>query len=967
MRTILLILAFVGLIPSGFAQQLLYKHYSTETGLPSNEVYQITQDSSDHILIATDRGAVRFDGYSFENVLIKPGKLSYPVYHIYKSPAGKIYMSGAQGLIYEYSHRAMSLCVRDNAFGQEFTHSGILVANSIAEWQDTLWVNFNTDRNFSSAISSGYITRSGGHHKINHKEGFHFDLKRLFFHHRFSNRQDLVQHVYITWEDGTTALDSIALDWDHNYVRRPFYVALEGYQLLCIGRKLFIYKNKKRITEHRFDANVLSIGLSRHGELMIGFENKGAALYKFNHGSLKEPVKEFLPGISVTSIHEDHQEGFWFSSHESGLFYLPPALTKYWENPEPVQSMITHRGKTYVGYLSGVVEVYEDDRRIEVFKLPLLRTNPLLNFFVDEEDAVICITWYGAMKKINGRWKMNPFKDVAILERAGHSLFAASVRSGVVREYPQIGGKIIKSVTLPKRIVSMCTDRDGKLWLGTLHGLYLYTENGLEDLREKNAVFGDRIVSVKQLENGSIAVASLSNGIVMINEGDTTILNRSTNFNFNFINSLETDKNVLWVGTTDGLYKILYRSGQVETKRFGFESGLPTVNITSFKINNGWIYIKWMNRLAILSQVSMEKSKNLGSLYFRNVFAKGKNISLAGNLRLPRNENDLLFSFNVVNLAAANGQTYEYKLDGYDRRWNKTREREANYTNLSPGSYVFRVRVKSSDSQYKEIFYRFSIKRAIWQQTWFLVIATILSIAAVYLLFRIRLRIVKKKNQLKLDLAESRQKAMLQVMNPHFIFNLLNNIQGSILTKDNITSASLLSQFARLMRQTVQMGKKKHVSLEQEIDFLDQYLKLESLRAPGKFTYYINMDPALKLKTTLVPTLLIQPFIENAIKHGVMHLPNGKAGIISITFSQKGNELYCHIDDNGVGRVKAESIKAGMNEHESSGIEITLKRLRLLHEENRTPYYYRIEDKYAENADASGTRVILSVPFKKLL
>jgi sensor histidine kinase YesM len=175
-------------------------------------------------------------------------------------------------------------------------------------------------------------------------------------------------------------------------------------------------------------------------------------------------------------------------------------------------------------------------------------------------------------------------------------------------------------------------------------------------------------------------------------------------------------------------------------------------------------------------------------------------------------------------------------------------------------------------------------------------------------------------------------------------------------------SASTLSKFAKLMRMSLEMSSKKFVPLGEELTLISKYLELEQLRSSNKFSYELQIDPSLETKGVGVPTMLIQPFVENAVKHGIMHLLH--PGKIHISIQLKGSDLYCYIDDNGIGRQHSAILNANIRgEHQSSGIAITLKRLKLLHKEKGTSFAYDVIDKTNANGDATGTTIIFTLPF----
>jgi LytS/YehU family sensor histidine kinase len=233
----------------------------------------------------------------------------------------------------------------------------------------------------------------------------------------------------------------------------------------------------------------------------------------------------------------------------------------------------------------------------------------------------------------------------------------------------------------------------------------------------------------------------------------------------------------------------------------------------------------------------------------------------------------------------------------------------------------------------------------------------------IYLLFRRRISAIKTKAAIRQQMAELEAKAIRAQMNPHFIFNSLNAIQESIVLHDYDTSYQYLSKFSKLLRLVLNNSEKNVIPLADEIEMNRLYLELESLRFKHSFCYSIKVDEAIDVELIRFPSLMLQPFIENAIWHGLMHKDGEK--ILSIVFRQKGAELECVIEDNGIGRGKAAAIKEqklGSHHFESKGTDLARQRIQLLQASGAMSANLDIEDLVNKNGEAIGTRVIIRIP-----
>lgn len=229
----------------------------------------------------------------------------------------------------------------------------------------------------------------------------------------------------------------------------------------------------------------------------------------------------------------------------------------------------------------------------------------------------------------------------------------------------------------------------------------------------------------------------------------------------------------------------------------------------------------------------------------------------------------------------------------------------------------------------------------------------------IYILYRNKA--IRKRNKLQQELNLYMQKALSQQMNPHFIFNTVNSIQYYILNNDKVASNKYLTMFARLMRVTLENSQHHLIPIQDEVLALNLYLDLESLRFEEKFEYKITLDEENEVEIYKIPTLLIQPYVENSIWHGLMH----KEGIgkISIDISVIGNMVKCTIEDNGIGREKAAEIKKEKNaSHKSLGTKITENRLRLINSLYGSDMSVSFIDLKDEIGKASGTRVEICFP-----
>ena len=954
---------------TALSQQPYLQHFTVDDGLPSNELYQVLQDTTGHLLIASDRGAVRYDGYSFEDIPHRNQQNSRPVYYIYASGKRGIFFSSLQGKIFHYRNDSLYDYRFNNKTAQLFNHPGILIANSIATKQDTLWISFNNDFNYNYKVGSCYATLSGDVRKIEKPDGIYFDLGRMFFYRQLSlsSMQQTKQPVYITWPDGAVTTDEIDLTWQGGYIRRLFYERFDDYHLFSTGRWLHVYKDRKKISSQLFTDNVLTLTPLDNGRYGIGFENSGAAVFQLEGGQLIPTGERFLEGYSVTCLYRDNQQGLWLSTLENGLFYYPPSQPRLWEDQSRIVFLDKRKNSIYIGYQSGKIAVFSENKLTETLQVPLPSGTHLLRCAFLHNDSIVAITSKGYYYRKENNWQFEPGWDLLLLSFAPDLLLGASTATADLHVYEGLGKSPRVKHPLAKRIISMYGDSQGNGWIGTWEGLMKYIEGRVVDFSSKSPVFRDRIVSIGELPGGQLVVASLGNGLAVYHKGRIYTLSTKNGLRSNIINNMVTDGRDIWIGTNKGLSMARFENGRFRVIHAGLEAGLPSLDINQFTVSNGWLYIKWVNRLLTINTTRLVQSNENTRTKITSVITTDKGQTLKAGNNLHHHQNALTFNFTAVHLSAARQQEYMYKLEGFDLNWHRTRERYTKYTNLPPGNYRFIVQAVNLQNGTLSApdFYKLTINPAFWQRWWFPFLAVGLVVLLLIAVFQRRLNAIKEKNTLLLDLAENRQKVLVQLIHPHFVFNVLNTIQGAVLKQDKMVAASLIARFAKLMRLSMELSKEKWVKLEKETDLLNRYFELEEIRSPDRFSYAIEALPPVDPSAFLIPSMLIQPFVENAIKHGVMHLAGRKGNIHIRLWLEKG-ALLCQVDDNGIGRRESERInKKQREDHESSGIEITLHRLRLLHREQNTTFVYEITDKLNEQGEPAGTAILFSIPYKK--
>ena len=488
------------------------------------------------------------------------------------------------------------------------------------------------------------------------------------------------------------------------------------------------------------------------------------------------------------------------------------------------------------------------------------------------------------------------------------------------------------------------------------------------------------------------------------------------------------DKNGhLWITTqTSGLYELYFEEGKETWKNYTVNSGigLPTDYCNKIKQSPADSCL-WINNTAgllkfdpvkkkVVSIITMQNGlSDMGFGYTFNIFPDNKLAQLFYGslniidlntykentfkpvvqfnsikvldqeklfavdfgqpvLKLTNQQNFLQFEFAALVFNNANQSQYAYMLEGADRDWIYSGQTNtASYSGLQPGTYTFKVKAANNDGLWgSETSLKIIIQPPFYARWWFIALCGIFIASAVYAWNRFKVQQAKKEEKLKAafqqQIAQTEMKALRAQMNPHFIFNSLNSIQKYILKNEHFEASQYLTKFSRLIRLILDHSNQNTVQLSSELEMLKLYIEMESLRFDDKFDYKIIMEDNLQPDMVEIPSMLIQPYVENAIWHGLLHKET--KGTLLLSFSRgNSSSLTVTIEDDGIGREKAAELKSKqVLKKKSYGMRITEDRIAIINRIQNINATSEIIDLKDELGNAAGTKVVLSIPVKPL-
>jgi two-component sensor histidine kinase len=422
----------------------------------------------------------------------------------------------------------------------------------------------------------------------------------------------------------------------------------------------------------------------------------------------------------------------------------------------------------------------------------------------------------------------------------------------------------------------------------------------------------------------------------------------------------------IWLGMANGISAFNIKDHSI--KQFNYSDGLPSAVVTSPR--NGSFYDSLKNRFYfgagqyLISFVPDARGAEKTAPIF-SVEVMGETQTQNQKIVFPYSKNNVELTFNAINFTDPEENRFAYRfLSEQNENWNELYTKNVVVlSKLPPGSHRIAVKIFSVNNRWppQTQTIHLQIKPPFWKSPWFLFCAVAALIMLVVFIYRRRVNQINRQANIDKQLAQTEMKALHAQMNPHFIFNCLNSIREMILNDENEQASLYLSKFAKLIRITLNHSSKQFVSLKDTVDYLERYIEMESIRN-NQFNYKIDVANELNVHDMMVPPMLIQPFIENAIWHGSSQKKNIT---IEISFKQRGNQLICIVEDDGIGIEESLKQKNDITHEPSIGIDNIKQRIELLNEKYNLQSAIQIKDKLTLSpANGTGTIVTLHLPIK---
>lgn len=957
----------------GYGQTTYLQHYSTKNGLPSNNCYYTLQDSKGYIWIATDAGVSRFDGKVFENFSIDDGLPDNQILQLKEDKSGKIWFFALNGQlsyflngkIYNESNDKLLRLLKFNA----------VIVSFFEDSKGRIW--FGTNKNVLVMWDGKSVMK-----------------------YISANQERQYTSTFI-FEDKSGTIWAYSNKCVRVFNNNSFTIA--PYSTLPISYKTILNLPGKKLGY--LDKNGLNIRDGSRQHLLLKIDasllnndpgyfllDKNDVLWLSNGSGVFqiEPsgkTTSYLKNIPTSQVIKDAKNNMWFTTN-SGIYMLPQKDERLYVidknsglGTDIVKSVVKdNKNRLWLGLDEGSINILNlSTYQVSKIQLPDKQRYNIIKQLV--HDTILHTIYFasdyglGKVDDIYGKLKIDYLKEtnnnmfvIKNFSLRKDQTLALALSSGVAIlpdrknkfEFTSLNFKQGLNF-FSNRAYCVFYDRQQNLWFSNINGLSEFSNSRLYNYYGNN-LLTKRINDIQELTDGTIVLATDGYGIIFLkNKKIIRIITQKDGLADNICKKLFVKDNYAWIITNNGINRIALIDKRLSVESFEYTNPMLSDDVNNLYIDNRYAYFATNNGLIYFSYHNANSNHEAPKVLISSIANNKIKLRLNEVVHtLAPSDNNITFTYSAIDFQNKS-ITYRYRLKA-DANWTETKSRRLEFSSLEPGDYAFELSAKSNNSNWSTpTRVNFSLKRHFWQTAWFIMGIFLLAGFAFYKAAVVITKRQKNKEQQQLRLKNKilmlEQRALQAMMNPHFVFNIMNSIQHYINTKDTNSANKILTGFAKLIRKNLEICTKSFISLDEEIGYLELYLSLEKKRFGEKFQYTIHVSNAIDKEETLIPSMILQPYIENAIWHGLM--PKEEGGKLDIRIDLKGQDhLLIQIIDDGVGIDNSLRNKKG--HHISKGMSLTKERINLLNQIGVNPIQIDIRQN-----GVSGTYVAIMVPLNQ--
>jgi ligand-binding sensor domain-containing protein len=947
---------------SAFSQEYSYTHYDISDGLAGSTVYCITQDKDGFIWTGTETGVSRFDGTHFHNYTTVDGLPDVEVLEMFCDSKGRVWMAPfRKSICYYYKGRFYN---QDN----DSTLRKLRIGSNVEQFAEDKAGNILVATRYALYL----LNTDGSVHEFD-------SIRRQPIRNcaTVSSGPDgkfLVQEgseIYKFFEGAFTPFFPIVIESSS-----PIYLSMNPLGLIW-------RKDSDNAVIHSFaTGRTVPMPFERAAYRHISFSTLDDSLFYYNEnsGALEYNLhtgvsRQLLPGRQVSRTFRDVSGSLWFTTLGQGIYRLnsDEFRTIKLTTPDNEQSSVYAIRRLGDNIVAGDNHNYLFVLRLAdlTLKRIVTLTAPSKNRVADIDrmsNGNVYIASDLGIEEMTADLRRIFYNPIGLKScvriDSNRLLFASFWGAGIfdLRTFK------IADTLWRERASTVFYHRD-TAYIGTLNGLYAKAgDRSVVALGDKIPFFRKRISAMAEAADGTMWIGSYDAGVVGYRDGNIVArFSKRDGLTSDICRTLCVNGSTLWIGTDKGLTRIILDRPGYPMNQYTSQDGLGSDMINSIYVDGTVTYVGTPSGLSFFDERKIDVSEGCRIHLLSINNSDRERIGDTANLVLPYADKHVRIEFAGISYRSVGDITYRYRLLGLDSVWRTTRENFLEYPTLPSGSYDLQLQAVNKFGLKSIIMpLHFVVATPWWQTFWFygVVLAALLSLIWLFVTLRIRQIRNRQREKEKLGqrIMEMEHMALQAQMNPHFIFNCLNSIQQYIFEQDIFAANKYLTGFSKLIRATLQNSSKSFILLSEEISYLSGYLSLEKLRFKEKMDYSVEVDPALQGSDYMIPPMLIQPYVENSMRHGLRHKITGN-GFIHIHFQHTGTRLSVVVEDNGIGRKGAAAFKTREHiEYQSKGMSLTADRIRMMNARYGDAIKVEVIDLEDDEGRPAGTRVIMNFP-----
>lgn len=946
-KVFIVLISILAFCVGSHAQQLPSYTFTVRDGLPHSDVYRIMQDSQGFVWLSTADGVSVYNGRTFKNYKTEDGLSAHSVMSVAEGPdeekwictyGGKINMIRGRKITNE---KPAGDSMPDYVlFCQPDTSGAWIITKSrgVIRLRKTGGTTYTVDSIYFPRINFHHILkRSTGEIIFGSEEGLFTTTGngsvRTFLPDVFTGRIDAIC-------EGSGGSFWVACDNIIYQVRNNQVI----YRTICTGL-----------------TSISDMLADRQNRLWVA---GAGGLITIRNG--KQEVLTYKAGLRhfiINDLYEDRLGNIWIATHGSGLFCIYSlGITNF-----PVQEGINNYADAifcsdnsiYAGSIGRVAKLIGDHFLPHPVKL--LRGSDFIYFIVRHDNDLYIGTQRGCIVQGNGSERMIEANGaISICITPKRTWIGGFGKLGVLENgrYLAIDTAGILHNT---RFNSICSGNNGVLYFGTNRGLFVF-DGKFTQMPVGSSKLSNTIRKVYCDHTGKIWIGTDS-GLYIFSGRNGMAQQHNVPAGARYTSAAEDTSGTIWIGSSAGLYRLAPNGGLLH---YDITSGLISNEVRSLCIDRrGCLWTGTVNGISCVS-TDVSAAINAAPLPYITEAKVGSSIySFPHTISVPAHTQGFTVSFAAPDFPYADKVEYQYQISGIHKDWQSCAGNAIDIPSLPGGNYDFRVRARKNNGPWsKPAWLSLIIETPFTETLLFFVLCAIAALPLAYFLFRwvlLRKTMARKKQaDQEVRMLHLRHQALSAMINPHFLFNCLNTIQGYIQKNDRDAARTYLSGFSRLMRSTLEHSRTLDINLEEELTQLRLYLEMQELRFGPKLRYSLQCDID-KAGNIYIPNMVVQPFIENAILHGIMSKKEG--GEVHVHLHMRAdNAIVTDIYDTGIGITRARSLKRPAHKTSSLGMKLISDRFQLLEEMTGQRHSIVVRDIILPSGEVGGTHVKLVFP-----